>query len=65
MAVDDATTASKDITTRIEEEGIVLLENKDNALPLNTEKNAKAWVSFSMCKFLIFFLTKHSRKMRT
>ncbi len=41
MAVDDATTASKDITTRIEEEGIVLLENKDNALPLNTEKNAK------------------------
>ena len=27
MAVDDATTASKDITTRIEEEGIVLLEN--------------------------------------
>lgn len=41
VAVDDATTASKDITTRIEEEGIVLLENKDNALPLNTEKNAK------------------------
>ncbi len=41
MAVDDATTASKDITTRIEEEGIVLLENKENALPLNTEKNAK------------------------
>lgn len=36
VAVDDATTASKDITTRIEEEGIVLLENKDNALPLNT-----------------------------
>lgn len=41
MAVDDATTASKDITTRIEEEGIVLLENKDNTLPLNVEKNAK------------------------
>lgn len=41
MAVDDATTASKDITTRIEEEGIVLLENKENALPLDTEKNAK------------------------
>ena len=41
VAVDDAKTASKDITTRIEEEGIVLLENKDNALPLNTEKNAK------------------------
>lgn len=41
MAVDDATAASKDITTRIEEEGIVLLENKDNTLPLNVEKNAK------------------------
>lgn len=41
MAVDDATTASKEITTRIEEEGIVLLENKDNTLPLNVEKNAK------------------------
>ena len=41
MAVDDETTASKDITTRIEEEGIVLLENKDNTLPLNVEKNAK------------------------
>lgn len=41
MAVGDATTASKDITTRIEEEGIVLLENKDNTLPLNVEKNAK------------------------
>lgn len=41
MAVDDATTASKDITTRIEEEGIVLLENKDNTLPLNAEKNTK------------------------
>lgn len=41
MAVDDATTASKDITTRIEEEGIVLLENKDNTLPLNVEKSAK------------------------
>ena len=41
MAVDDATAASKEITTRIEEEGIVLLENKDNTLPLNVEKNAK------------------------
>lgn len=41
MAVDDTTAASKEITTRIEEEGIVLLENKDNTLPLNVEKNAK------------------------
>lgn len=41
MAVDDATAASKEITTRIEEEGIVLLENKDNTLPLNVEKNTK------------------------
>ena len=41
MAVDDATAASKEITTRIEEEGIVLLENKDNTLPLNAEKNTK------------------------
>lgn len=41
MAVDDATTASRDITTKIEEEGVVLLENKDDTLPLNTEKNAK------------------------
>ena len=41
MAVDDATTASRDITTKIEEEGIVLLENKEETLPLNTEKNAK------------------------
>lgn len=41
MAVDDATTASRDITTKIEEEGVVLLENKEDTLPLNTEKNAK------------------------
>ncbi len=41
MAVDDATTASRDITTKIEEEGIVLLENKNDTLPLSTDKNAK------------------------
>ncbi|MBQ2901606.1 MAG: glycoside hydrolase family 3 C-terminal domain-containing protein [Agathobacter sp.] len=38
LAVDEATQASKDITTRLEEEGIVLLENKDAVLPLTDNK---------------------------
>ena len=41
MAVEDATQASKDITTEIEEEGIVLLENKNQTLPLDVSSNPK------------------------
>lgn len=41
VAVEDATTASKDMTTLLEEEGIVLLENKESALPLNVKDNNK------------------------
>lgn len=36
MAVEEATEASRDITARLEEEGIVLMENKNNVLPLDT-----------------------------
>lgn len=54
MAVDDATAASKDITTRIEEEGIVLLENKDNTLPLNVEKNAKVNVFGQLSTAIVY-----------
>jgi len=43
LAVDEATQASKSITTRLEEEGIVLLENKGNVLPLNTNKKVNAF----------------------
>ncbi|MCR5396660.1 MAG: glycoside hydrolase family 3 C-terminal domain-containing protein [Lachnospiraceae bacterium] len=38
VAVEDAEGMSKDITTRIEEEGIVLLKNEDNALPMTSDK---------------------------
>lgn len=33
-SLDEATAAAKDVSVRIEEEGIVLLENKDGSLPL-------------------------------
>lgn len=38
MELDEATQGSKDMTTRLEEEGIVLLENKNNVLPLKDTK---------------------------
>lgn len=41
LAIEDATQASKDITTEIEEEGIVLLENKNQTLPLDASSNNK------------------------
>lgn len=43
LAVDDATQASRDMTTRLEEEGIVLLENKNNVLPLADTKKVNVF----------------------
>ncbi|HQE70608.1 MAG TPA: hypothetical protein PK071_05775, partial [Atopobiaceae bacterium] len=34
-SLDEATAAAKDVSVRIEEEGIVLLEDKDGSLPLS------------------------------
>lgn len=42
-AVKTATEDSKKITQEIEEEGIVLLENKDDALPLDGEKKVNVF----------------------
>lgn len=39
LAVDEATQAAKDVSRRIAEEGIVLLENKNQSLPLDLSAN--------------------------
>ena len=43
LEVDEATQASMEITTRLEEEGIVLLENKGDALPLTETKKVNVF----------------------
>lgn len=41
LAVEDATKGSRDMSTKIEEEGIVLLENKNDILPIDVSSNNK------------------------